>query len=52
MRIKMQVCEKKIKAWVNGHYTEAVVENLPTSFYMGITACEGINRFYSFAVED
>lgn len=52
VRIKVQICENKIKAWVNGEYLETATENLPQSFYVGITACEGINRFYSFSVED
>lgn len=42
-----------IKAWVNGEYLEAVVDDLPKdAFRVGITACEGINRFYSLTVEN
>ena len=50
--IKMQIEGNLIKGWVNGEYLEAKADNLPDEFYVGITACEGINRFYSFTVQD
>jgi hypothetical protein len=52
IEIKMEILEDKIKSWVNGEYLETEVEGLPTEFWVGFTACEGINRFYTFEVED
>lgn len=52
INIKVEVCENAVKAWVNGEYLETAIEALPSTFYVGVTACEGINRFYSFAVQD
>ena len=52
IEIKVEVLENKIKSWVNGEYLETEVEGLPTEFWVGFTACEGINRFYSFEIED
>ncbi|MBQ8374364.1 MAG: hypothetical protein IJX98_02175 [Clostridia bacterium] len=52
IEIKAEVQKGKIKAWVNGEYLETDIVDLPTEeFWVGITACEGINRFYSFEIE-
>ena len=53
--IQMKVVIEKdcIKAWVNGEYLEVPVDDLPQdTFWVGITACEGINRFYNLIVEN
>ena len=36
---------------VDGKQTKLRVEDLPESFYIGITACEGIARLYDYTVE-
>ena len=51
--IETEITETHIKSTVNGEYLEVEVEDLPKrDFWIGITACEGINRFYSFSTED
>ena len=53
IQMKVTIEGDCIKAWVNGEYLEAVVDDLPKdAFRVGITACEGINRFYSLTVEN
>lgn len=52
INIKMQVEKEHIKAWVNGEFLEADALGLPSEFYAGITACEGINKFYSFSIKE
>jgi hypothetical protein len=36
--------------YCGGHHFGYQDETLPESFYTGITACEGRNRFYNFKV--
>ena len=51
--IKVQVVGGFIKTWVNGEFLEIEENDLPKDeLWVGITACEGINRFYSFGIED
>lgn len=51
MKVKME--DGYIRTWVNGEYLEVKVADLPKdSFWVGITACEGINRFYDLKIED
>lgn len=52
VEIKVEVLADRLKMWVNGEYLETQVEGLPDEFYIGFTACEGINRFYTFEIED
>lgn len=35
---------------INGHESEAICPDLPSEFHVGFTACEGINKFYSFSI--
>jgi hypothetical protein len=35
---------------IDGHYFGAHDDRLPEEFYLGVTACEGINRFYDLSV--
>ena len=51
--MKVQIDKDCIKTWVNEEFLEVEVEDLPTTeFWVGITACEGINRFYSFTIDN
>ena len=43
--------EKKITVTVNGNSIDIEREEFPAEVHAGITACEGINRFYDFTVE-
>ena len=52
IEIKVEILADRLKMWVNGEYLETQVEGLPEEFYIGFTACEGINRFYTFEIED
>lgn len=53
IEIKTEILSKKLRVWVNGEYLEVEIPDLPTeSFWTGITACEGINRFYSLEIEE
>lgn len=42
--------DKLLSVNVNGHEFGYMDNSLPNEFYVGITGCEGINRFYSFVV--
>lgn len=50
VEITVRFGEKQIDACVNGHWVNAVIEDLPESFHVGFTACEGINHFYDFSI--
>lgn len=41
-----------LKIEADGHYAELRVEDMFPSWYGGITACEGINRFYYLNIEE
>ena len=41
---------KRMLVSVAGHELEYVDDSLPDEFYVGITGCEGVNRFYDFDV--
>jgi hypothetical protein len=41
---------KTLKISVAGHAFGYIEDALSESFYVGITGCEGVNRFYDFAV--
>ena len=50
IEIKVSVEKGKIIAEVNGHVLETLDDSIPENFHIGITACEGENKFYNFAV--
>lgn len=39
-----------IKVWVDGHDFDLRIPGLPENVYLGITGCEGINRFYDLEI--
>ncbi len=43
---------KTMKINMNGKTLDLEIPNFPDEFRAGITACEGINRFYDFVIED
>lgn len=49
--LKVEVKEKSFVVTVNGIGSEIWTDEIPESFHAGITACEGINKFYSFSIE-
>jgi len=50
--LKVTVKEKKLLIEANGNELVAEHPEIPESFHIGITACEGVNHFYSFSIED
>lgn len=50
--LKVELAKKRLKIWVKDRYFELMMANLPEKVYLGITACEGINRFYGLTVEE
>lgn len=52
IEISVEVRNKKIIACVNEMNLEVEHPEIPESCRIGITACEGINRFYDFEVEE
>ena len=50
LELKVKVLEDKLQISLYGQDMEFPISGLPSSFRCGITACEGVNRFYSFEV--
>ena len=50
--LSVEAGEKKLLIRANGVELVAEHSDIPARFHVGITACENINRFYSFAVEN
>ena len=50
-RLTVELDRRRLKIWVNEHYVMLRVPNLPEKAYLGITGCEGINRFYDLTVD-
>lgn len=50
--ISFEVQGKQILAEVNGHKITCEHPDVPDEFHVGITACEGHNRFFDFRIED
>lgn len=49
--LKVQVLDKALDIETEGAHVILRVDDLPTEFRAGITACEGINRFYTYSIE-
>jgi len=49
--LEVEVKEKSFLVTVNGIGSEIWTDEIPESFHVGITACEGTNRFYSLTIE-
>lgn len=52
IRLEVETGEGILKIRVNDQPFQAPCEELPRQVHAGITACEGINRFYSFSIEE
>lgn len=51
IELTVEVEQGRVKATVNGHVCPVVEHTeIPQSFHIGYTACEGINRLYSFKI--
>jgi hypothetical protein len=49
--LEVELAQKALKIKVNGEEMTVFSEDLPETCHVGITACEGINRFSEFTVE-
>lgn len=52
IELTLEVQHKKFIITVNGQTLEVENDEIPKSFHVGITACEGINRFYNLTIEE
>ena len=41
---------KQLSVLIDGHEMGYMDDSLPDEFYVGITGCEGVNRFYDFSI--
>jgi len=48
--LKVTVTGKEIEVTIDGHVIGCTDWELPDKYYVGITGCEGVNRFYDFKV--
>ena len=49
--IEITIQGNQIISTINGNDFIVTHDDIPEKFHVGITACEGINRFYNFSVE-
>lgn len=49
--LRVQVQEQALVIWLDGQKTTLRTEDLPKTFHMGLTGCEGIARIYDWKVE-
>jgi len=52
VEIEVTVEEKTLLIDINGHKLTVENDEIPESFRVGITACEGLNRFYELTIEE
>ena len=49
-KLTVRLGKKRLLVWVNDRYFELFMPALTEKVWLGITACEGINRFYDLQV--
>ena len=52
IELGVEFFKKEIEISINGRKFNVLHPDFPEEFYVGITACEGLNYFYSFVIED
>lgn len=52
IQIIIDIEEKNLNININGHKLDVTIPDFPDKFRVGITACEGLNRFYNLKIED
>ena len=50
--LSVKVLEQMLDISMEGHHVLVRAEKLPKEFHVGITMCEGINRFYEFSIKE
>jgi len=51
VKLRVEMVGKVFRVNADGHEFDVPCEYLPDEYYVGITACEGVCRFYDFSVE-
>ncbi len=51
-RISVTLLEKGLEIFFRNHHYYVQLSDLPEQVHVGLTACEGINRFYDFTIEN
>ena len=51
IKISVTILDGAVSATINGHEIRVDCPDLPKQFHVGFTACEGVNRFYNYAIE-
>ena len=49
--LRVQVRTNELHIWLNGQKTILHTEDIPETFHVGLTACEGIARLYDLKIE-
>lgn len=49
--LSVEIAEDTLKIDADERHFELLVENLYTSYHLGINACEGVSRFYEMEIE-
>ena len=50
--IEVKVGNKELSVVMNGHRLDVCHDDIPEVFSIGITACEGVNRFYELTIRE
>lgn len=51
-KFSVKVLDQMLDITIGEHHVLVRVEHLPKEFHVGVTLCEGINRFYDFTIKD
>ena len=52
IELEVQIKNKTIYVNMNGHTQSVYNADIPEKMHVGVTACEGINRFYTLEIEE
>ena len=50
IEMSVRITKGKLTVLINGQLLEVQHDSIPEAFHVGITACEGLNRFYDFRI--
>ena len=51
VKLTVEILEKGFSIEINGEKLTVTHPSIPAELHVGLTACEGINRFYAFEIE-
>ena len=49
--VSVEIWDKRLIIDINGQYINLMAPKLPKNVYLGVTACENINKFYTMEIE-